>query len=385
MSFFSFVVAPPAFFDPAQADPPHLRDRAQPVPRRHPHHRDAAGNAARHPHRQGLHARRHHARALRPQRRGGRARGQQDGARLQPRQPADGNAGRLRDRDRHHLWRLSRDRDRRDARGSSSPSSPPSCWPTSRPSGWPASISSSTAGWSACASCSRCIDSPPSEPADDDKPALQIETPRLEFDDVHFAYRSDEAVLRGMSFVAEPGKLTALVGPPAAANRRCFNLILRFYDAERGRIVIDGQNIAPGVAPLAAPAHRLCRAGRVPVPRHDPRQHRIRQAGRQRGRDRGRRQGRLCARFHHGLPARLRHAGRRARPAAVRRPAPARRDRARADQERADHPARRGHRRARFGIRTAGARGDGSISARAAPRSRSRTGCTRSRTPTAST
>ncbi len=100
----------------AQADPPHLRHRAQPVPRRHPHHRDAAGNAARHPHRQGLHARRHHARALRPQRRGGRARGQQDGARLQPRQPADGNAGRLRDRDRHHLWRLSRDRDRSDAR-----------------------------------------------------------------------------------------------------------------------------------------------------------------------------------------------------------------------------------------------------------------------------
>ena len=57
-----------------------------------------------------------HARALRPQRRGGRARGQQDGARLQPRQPADGNARRLRDRHRHHLWRLSRDRYRRDAR-----------------------------------------------------------------------------------------------------------------------------------------------------------------------------------------------------------------------------------------------------------------------------
>ena len=100
----------------AQADPPHLRHRAQPVPRRHPHHGDAAGDAAGHPHRQGLHARRHDARALRPQRRGGRARGQQDGARLQPRQPADGDARRLRHRHRHHLWRLSRDRDRRDAR-----------------------------------------------------------------------------------------------------------------------------------------------------------------------------------------------------------------------------------------------------------------------------
>ncbi len=113
----------------------------------------------------------------------------------------------------------------------------------SRPSAWPASTSSSTAGWSACASCSRCSNSPPSEPVDDDKPALQIKTPRLEFDDVHFAYRSDEAVLRGISFVAEPGKLTALVGPSGSGKTTIINLILRFYDAERGRIVIDGQDI----------------------------------------------------------------------------------------------------------------------------------------------
>jgi ATP-binding cassette subfamily B protein len=87
------------------------------------------------------------------------------------------------------------------------------------------------------------LDSPPSEPADDDKPALKIKTPRLEFDDVHFAYRSDEAVLRGISFVAEPGKLTALVGPSGSGKTTIINLILRFYDAERGRIVIDGQDI----------------------------------------------------------------------------------------------------------------------------------------------
>ena len=87
------------------------------------------------------------------------------------------------------------------------------------------------------------LDSPPSEAADDDKPALQIKTPRLEFDDVHFAYRSDEAVLRGISFVAEPGKLTALVGPSGSGKTTIINLILRFYDAERGSIVIDGQDI----------------------------------------------------------------------------------------------------------------------------------------------
>jgi ATP-binding cassette subfamily B protein len=88
------------------------------------------------------------------------------------------------------------------------------------------------------------IDSPPSEPIDNDKPALQIETPRLEFDDVQFGYRNDEAVLSGMSFMAEPGKLTALVGPSGGGKSTVFSLILRFYEAEAGKIVIDGQDIA---------------------------------------------------------------------------------------------------------------------------------------------
>jgi ATP-binding cassette, subfamily B, bacterial MsbA len=87
------------------------------------------------------------------------------------------------------------------------------------------------------------IDSPPSEPADDTKPALEVNTARLEFDDVSFAYRADEPVLRGMSFVAEPGKLTALVGPSGGGKSTVFNLLLRFYETERGRIAIDGQDI----------------------------------------------------------------------------------------------------------------------------------------------
>ena len=87
------------------------------------------------------------------------------------------------------------------------------------------------------------LDAPPSEPADDNKPALHIKSSFLEFNDVHFGYRSDERVLRGMSFVAEPGKLTALVGPSGGGKTTVFNLLLRFYEAERGKIVIGGQDI----------------------------------------------------------------------------------------------------------------------------------------------
>jgi len=74
-------------------------------------------------------------------------------------------------------------------------------------------------------------------------PDLTIVSPRLEFDDVHFAYRGDQAVLRGMSFVAEPGRLTALVGPSGGGKSTVFNLLLRFYDSEHGKITIDGHDI----------------------------------------------------------------------------------------------------------------------------------------------
>jgi ATP-binding cassette subfamily B protein len=88
------------------------------------------------------------------------------------------------------------------------------------------------------------IDSPPSEAPDDNKPALRTTTARLEFKNVHFAYRVEEAVLHGMSFVAEAGKLTALVGPSGGGKSTVFNLLLRFYENERGLITIDDQDIS---------------------------------------------------------------------------------------------------------------------------------------------
>jgi len=88
------------------------------------------------------------------------------------------------------------------------------------------------------------LDSPPSEPSDDNAPALQIKAAQLSFDDVYFAYRGDEPVLRGVSFLAQPGKLTALVGPSGGGKTTVFNLILRFYEAGGGKVIIDDQDIA---------------------------------------------------------------------------------------------------------------------------------------------
>jgi ATP-binding cassette, subfamily B, bacterial MsbA len=88
------------------------------------------------------------------------------------------------------------------------------------------------------------IDSPPGEPSDDGLPPLKLSDARLEFADVRFAYRADDPVLRGMSFVAQPGKVTALVGPSGGGKTTVLNLIMRFYDADSGQARIDDQDIS---------------------------------------------------------------------------------------------------------------------------------------------
>jgi ATP-binding cassette subfamily B protein len=88
------------------------------------------------------------------------------------------------------------------------------------------------------------IDHPPTEPNDDDKPALKLSSARVDFDGVTFGYRPDEVVVRDMTFTAEPGKMTALVGPSGGGKSTVFNLLLRFYEVDRGSIAIDAQNIS---------------------------------------------------------------------------------------------------------------------------------------------
>jgi ATP-binding cassette, subfamily B, bacterial MsbA len=88
------------------------------------------------------------------------------------------------------------------------------------------------------------IDHPPTEQPDDDKPPLKLSAAHVEFANVQFAYRPREKVIRNLSFVAEPGKVTALVGPSGGGKSTILNLILRFYEVDGGVIAIDGQNTA---------------------------------------------------------------------------------------------------------------------------------------------
>jgi len=88
------------------------------------------------------------------------------------------------------------------------------------------------------------VDSPASEHSDDDKPALKLSDARIELRDVSFSYRTGETVLNRMSFVAEPGKVTALVGPSGGGKTTIFNLLMKLYEPQSGTILIDGQDIA---------------------------------------------------------------------------------------------------------------------------------------------
>ncbi len=88
------------------------------------------------------------------------------------------------------------------------------------------------------------IDAPQSEPNDDNKPVLEIHDGRVAFTNVNFSYRPNEPVLRDISFVAEPGKTTALVGQSGGGKSTILNLILRLYETNSGTITIDSQDIA---------------------------------------------------------------------------------------------------------------------------------------------
>jgi len=65
----------------------------------------------------------------------------------------------------------------------------------------------------------------------------------IAFDNVHFGYKTDEPVLKGLSFAMEPGMLYAVVGYTGAGKTTIINLLTRLWDVDDGRITLDGRDI----------------------------------------------------------------------------------------------------------------------------------------------
>ncbi|WP_291377526.1 ABC transporter ATP-binding protein [Demequina sp.] len=67
---------------------------------------------------------------------------------------------------------------------------------------------------------------------------------KLEFDEVSFRYKDDEPLIDGLSLTVEPGKTVAIVGPTGAGKTTLVNLVMRFYELDGGRILLDGVDTA---------------------------------------------------------------------------------------------------------------------------------------------
>ncbi len=75
-------------------------------------------------------------------------------------------------------------------------------------------------------------------------PALAVTRGEIRFDHVHFHYGKEGGVIAGLDLAIRPGEKVGLVGRSGAGKSTMVNLLLRFYDPEAGRILIDGQDIA---------------------------------------------------------------------------------------------------------------------------------------------
>ena len=78
----------------------------------------------------------------------------------------------------------------------------------------------------------------PEEPA-----PVDLVKGQIEFRNVWFAYQNEDWVLKDVSFVVQPGQSVAFVGHTGAGKTTITNLLLRFYDVQRGQVLLDGVDV----------------------------------------------------------------------------------------------------------------------------------------------
>jgi ATP-binding cassette subfamily B multidrug efflux pump len=90
----------------------------------------------------------------------------------------------------------------------------------------------------------RSIAVPLQMPDPADAGILKVTKGHVQFENLHFGYGTSRGVLHGIDLDIKPGERVGLVGQSGAGKSTLVNLLLRFYNLEQGRILIDGQDIA---------------------------------------------------------------------------------------------------------------------------------------------
>jgi len=88
------------------------------------------------------------------------------------------------------------------------------------------------------------LDAEEQEPDAADAPALDGGQGVIEFENVKFSYSPERPLITDLSFRVEPGQTVAIVGPTGAGKTTLVNLLMRFYELDGGRILLDGQDIS---------------------------------------------------------------------------------------------------------------------------------------------